>query len=124
MATARHSWEEDSDSQGELAAHPVRHAWEEDSDDEPADGPDDDPPPLYESDSEGEEVREPTPQENFVSYLQEIYLDNEIKAIQMCSIMWYGLQCGIEECRPYALRPTSQSGKFQPKLKQSDAFLK
>ena len=75
------------------------------------------------SDSDVEDVREPTAQEAFVGYLTELFLDNELKSIHLCSIMWHALQCGIKEAAPYALRPTAQSGKFQPRVKRAMPFL-
>ena len=67
-----------------------------------------------EEEDESEDDLEPI--DEFISYIENLYFDQTLTAKHVCVIMHLMQKLGHPEVKAYALKPTSQTGKFQRKL--------
>ena len=102
----RHSWENED---GEAFAA-VPHAWEHDSE-----------PSRVGSDSgsDSNSAEELSPGSELVGYCTNLYLQRSLTARDLCTIMHWASEAGVEEAKPLAFRPDAPSGHFQRHLNTS-----
>ena len=72
--------------------------------------------------SEEEEPPADSPAQEYMEYLKDMYFQSKLSAKDLCTSMWFLERMGHSEARPFALAPTSQSGKFQEKLNKAFDF--
>ena len=68
----------------------------------------------------GDEVHgegETTPGSELVRFVLRLFFACTLSAQQACVLFWLAFQCGIEEAKPYGLKPGSPSGHYSRKLK-------
>ena len=56
------------------------------------------------------------PVDEFISYIENLFFNQKLTAQNVCVIMWLVEKMGHPEVKPYALKPTAQTGHFHRKL--------
>ena len=117
----RKRWlDEDAASSSE---QPARKRWFEETPLEEEEGhgdPGDDP-----NNSETDEDDQPTAGQQLVEYLLDLYLIRSLSAQDFCISMWHAYAAGVQEAKPYRLKPGRSSGHYQRLLNTKlDVFQK
>ena len=58
-----------------------------------------------------------SPAQTLISILVDHYLYSRLSAQQVCTMMFWMEQCGIQEAGPFSLKPGSSSGHYSRKMK-------
>ena len=76
------------------------------------------------SDEEAEcEGAEETPGAQFVSFMLKLLFKSDLSAMMFCTIMYLACAAGIQECKPYGLKPGCPSGHYSRKVKRQLGWL-
>ena len=107
----------------------ARPAWEDPDpeSDEEAPDPDSDPDPRVpwrdsdaesaDDNSDASDEPEPTPGQQFVDHMLELYFLRKITAQDLCVACYYASLSNMEEAKIFAVRPGLQSGKYERRVK-------